>query len=275
MTKAMQNPEIAIKSARIKLVIGFIAATMAFNSLILFAPNTESQNYFGNLLRPISAAVALSLAIIVVSRQKVSGIFGRSYLFLACGLGLYFIAEILWGYYSIGLGIEVPFPSLADAFWLAAYAPFGYGLFSLSRLYSKQGKSRMKAAAIMSLSVAAFASYYVLQLISVSDLTDPLPLAISITYPILDAILLVPALLVILSSGKGYLTSVPWIFVSWVFTTIADGIFGFTAVTSIAGDLSIWNLFYNAAYLSMAAGLFWHYRYMIFDPKRVAAHNTS
>ena len=129
----------------------------------------------------------------------------------------------------------------------------------------------MKALAVMSLFVAAFSSYYVLQLISVADLTDPeavTPLAISISYPILDGILLVPALLVIISSGKGYLTSVPWIFVSWVFTTIADGIFGFTAVTSIAGDLSIWNLFYNAAYLSMAAGLFWHNRYMIFDAKR-------
>ena len=278
MTKAMQNPEIAIKNARIKLVIGFIVVTMAANSIILLAPDIESQNYFGNLIRPIVSATALGLAITVVYRQKVRGVFGRSYAFLAAGLALYFIAEILWAYYSIGLGIEVPFPSLADAFWLAAYAPFGYGLFTLARLYSRQGKSRMKALAIMSLSVAAFSSYYVLQLISVADLTnteEATPLAISISYPILDGILLVPALLVIFSSGKGYLTSVPWIFVSWVFTTIADGIFGFTAVTSIAGDISIWNLFYNAAYLSMAAGLFWHNRYMIFDAKRAPSPKVS
>jgi len=277
MTKVTQNPEIAIKNARLKLVIGFILVTVAVNSIILLAPDTESENYFGDILRPMVAAVATSLALIVVCKQKISGIFGRSYAFLAGGLVLYFIAEILWGYYSIGLGIEVPFPSPADAFWLAAYAPFGYGLFSLSRLYTRQGKSRMKALAVMSLSVAAFSSYYILQLISVANLTDPdaaLPLAISITYPILDGILLVPALLVILSSGKGYLTSVPWIFVSWIFTTIADGIFGFTAVTSIAGDISLWNLFYNAAYLSMAAGLFWHYRYMIFDGKRVTTHKV-
>jgi hypothetical protein len=274
MTKAEQKPELAIKSARIKLIIGFVVATLAVNSIILLAPDTETQNYFGNILRPMAAAVASGLALIVVCRQKISGIFGRSYASLAAGLVLYFIAEILWGYYSIGLGIEVPFPSLADAFWLAAYAPFGYGLFSLSRLYSKHGKSKMKALAVMSLSVAAFSSYYVLQLISVSDLTDPeaaIPLAIGITYPILDGILLVPALLVILSSGKGYLTSIPWIFVSWIFTAIADSIFGFTAVTSIAGDISVWNLFYNAAYLSMAAGLFWHNKYMIFDTKSTTA----
>ena len=278
MTKVLHDPQPAIKNARTKLVIGFIVVTIAVNSIILLAPDTESQNFFGNMIRPIVAAVASGLALIIVYRQKVSGVFGRSYAFLAGGLVLYFIAEILWAYYSIGLGIEVPFPSLADAFWLAAYAPFGYGLFSLSRLYSKHGKSKMKALAVMSLSVAAFSSYYILQLISVSDLTGPdaaLPLAISIAYPVFDAILLVPALLVILSSGKGYLTSIPWIFVSWVFTTIADGIFGFTAVTSIAGDISIWNLFYNAAYLSMAAGLFWHNRYMIFDSKRVNPPHVS
>ena len=275
MTKVAEKPAVVIKNAQIKLIVGFVVATLAVNSIILLAPDIEMQNYFGNILRPLVAAVASGLALIVVYRQKVSGIFGRSYAFLAGGLVLYLVAEILWGYYSIGLGIEVPFPSLADAFWLAAYGPFGYGLFSLSRLYTKHGKSKMKALAVMSLSVAAFSSYYVLQLISVSDLTDPIPLAISITYPILDGILLVPALLVIISSGKGYLTSIPWIFVSWIFTAIADSIFGFTAVTSIAGDISVWNLFYNAAYLSMATGLFWHNRYMIFDSKRVNAAHVS
>ena len=275
MTKVAEKPAVVIKNAQIKLIVGFVVVTLAVNSIILLAPDIEMQNYFGNILRPLVAAVASGLALIVVYRQKVSGIFGRSYAFLAGGLVLYLVAEILWAYYSIGLGIEVPFPSLADAFWLAAYAPFGYGLFSLSRLYTKHGKSKMKALAVMSLSVAAFSSYYVLQLISVSDLTDPIPLAISITYPILDGILLVPALLVIVSSGKGYLTSIPWIFVSWIFTAIADSIFGFTAVTSIAGDISVWNLFYNAAYLSMATGLFWHNRYMIFDSKRANAAHVS
>jgi hypothetical protein len=275
MTKVAEKPAVVMKNAQIKLIVGFVVVTLAVNSIILLAPDIEMQNYFGNILRPLVAAVASGLALIVVYRQKVSGIFGRSYAFLAGGLVLYLVAEILWGYYSIGLGIEVPFPSLADAFWLAAYGPFGYGLFSLSRLYTKHGKSKMKALAVMSLFVAAFSSYYVLQLISVSDLTDPIPLAISITYPILDGILLVPALLVIISSGKGYLTSIPWIFVSWIFTAIADSIFGFTAVTSIAGDISVWNLFYNAAYLSMATGLFWHNRYMIFDSKRVNAAHVS
>jgi hypothetical protein len=270
----MQSPEVAIKKARMILVVILVAAVLAVNSIILLAPDVDTKNYYGNLLRPAVAAVATGLALAVVARQGVSGLFGRSYAALAAGLVLYFIAEILWGYYSIGLGVEVPFPSLADAFWLAAYPPFGYGLILLAKLYGRQ-KSAKKSLVVMGVAVAAFSSYYISELLSVSDLTAPdanVALAISIAYPILDGILLIPALLGVIGGGRGYLTSIPWIFVSWIFTAVADAIFGFTAVTSIAGDISIWNLFYNAAYLSMAAGLVWHNKFMIFGHKNVPAN---
>jgi hypothetical protein len=127
----------------------------------------------------------------------------------------------------------------------------------------------------MGVAVAAFSSYYVVQLMSVSDLTsydDGVALAISIAYPILDGVVLIPALLAVMTSGRGYLTSVPWIFVSWIFTAIADSIFGFAAATSATSDITGSALFYNAAYLSMAAGLFWHNRYMIFSGKHEVKH---
>ena len=267
----MQQPDVEMKKAQRNMIVGLIVAILAVNSIILLSPDAESKNYFGNILRPVLAAVATVFAITVVVRQKVSGVFGRSYATLAAGLVLYFIAEVLWGYYSIGLGIEVPFPSLADAFWLAAYAPFGYGLFTLSRMYSYRKHSKNnKVLIITGIGVAVFASYYVAQLVSVADTSTTdgtIAMSIGIAYPILDSILIVPALLAVLSAGRGYLTSIPWIFVSWIFTVIADGIFGFTAVASIAGDVSIWNLFYNAAYLSMAAGLLWHNKYMILNKK--------
>ena len=268
----VSQTQIAMKKARRNFIIGLIAATVGVNSIILFAPDAESKSYLGDLIVPMVAAVAAGLALVVVYRQKVSGIFGRAYAALAAGLGLYFIAEVIWAYYSIGLGVEVPFPSLADVFWTAAYGPFGYGLFTLSRLYSRRDKrgSHMKALFVMGVAVGAFSSYYVMQLILVSDLSEPdagMALAIGVAYPIMDAILLIPALVAIISAGKGYLTSIPWIFVSWLFTALADSLFGFTAVTSMAADVTIWNMYYVAAYLSMAAGMLWHNKYMIFDSK--------
>jgi len=145
-------------------------------------------------------------------------------------------------------------------------------LFKLARLYAGR-KNRKRPTLIISALVASFSLFYIYELVTVSDASSPdglLALAIGIAYPILDAILIVPAVLALLSSGKGYLTSVPWIFISWVFTAIADTIFGFTAIMGYAGELSIWNLFYNAAYLTMAAGLLWHFRHMIFDETKMS-----
>jgi hypothetical protein len=271
----MMNPQTSIRNARVKMIIGLVVATIAVNSIIILSPNAADKNFLGNILRPLTASIATSLAVIVVRKQGTRGIFGRAYSALAAGLVLYFIAEIIWAYYSIGLGVEVPFPSPADAFWLAAYAPFGYGLFRLANLHSKH-KNRKRQLVVVAGIAAALSGFYIYELIAVSEIStfdDMAGLAIGIAYPILDAILIVPALLAVIRAGRGYLTSIPWIFISWVFTVIADTIFGFTAVMSIAGDLSIWNLFYNAAYLSMAAGLLWHLRYMIYDPTRMKTSN--
>lgn len=268
----MFEPQQTIKKARINVILVLIGVTIAINSVIIFSADPELKNYFGNIFRPVTASAATWLALVVVYRQKACGVFGRSYAALGAGLVMYLIAELIWGYYSVVLGIEVPFPSPADAFWLAAYVPFGYGLFTLSRLYSRQNKRMITL--VVSMAVAVFSVFYIQGLLSVADLADPeaiTPLAISIAYPILDGILIIPAVVAVLSAGKGYLTSIPWIFISWIFTALADSLFGYAAVTNIAGDFSIWNLFYNAAYLTMAAGLFWHNKYMIFDEKTIKA----
>jgi hypothetical protein len=277
-----QNPRKAIRKAQAILIAVFIIATTAVNSIVVFAGDSDVGTYFGIIIGPTVAAVAAAFALIVVYRQRLAGIFGITYASLAAGLVFYFIAEVLWAYYSIWVGIEVPFPSAADAFWLAAYVPFGYGLFKLSFLYGRHSKANMKSLIVMGVAVAAFSSYYVAQLVSLSEFTGPesgTALAIGIAYPILDAVLIVPALLAIISgAGKGYLTSVPWIFVSFVFTAVADTLFGFGTLAPVQGnEIPSWNfllnadLFYNTAYLSMAAGMYWHNKYMIFDNKRALA----
>lgn len=275
----MHPPDVAMKKAQRNLLVGFIAVILAVNSIILLSGDVQTMNYIGDISVPVLAAIATGFAIIVVYRQKANGVFGRAYVALAAGLVFYLIAELLWAYYSIGLGVEVPFPSMADAFWLAAYAPFGYGLFTLSKLYTYGNhKKTNKSLIIMTIAIAGFAVYYVTQLISVSDLSSSEGMAamvISIAYPILDSILIIPALLAVMSAGRGYLTAIPWIFVSWIFTAIADGLFGFTAVSSIGLEFPIWNLFYNAAYLSMAVGLLWHNKYMILDKKQKAVTDPS
>src|SRR5437867_9732214 len=251
------------------VIIGLVIIIAIANFILLAAPTIEEQNLYGNIIRPITAVASMAFAITIVYRQGVDGIFGRAFASLAGGISLWAIAELIWAYNAIVIGIQVPFPSIADVLWLAGYAPLGFHLFSTSRFYGVGLKK--KSTFVVALAVATFSSVYIYSLITASDLSGPdaaLSLAITIAYPVLDAIILVPAVLCVLNSGKGELTAIPWIFIAWILTVLVDAIFGYTIVTNIAGEVQIWNFVYNGAYLFMAAGLYWHNKYFIIGNKK-------
>jgi hypothetical protein len=265
----MARQPFSLNKQRKTVVIGLIAAIAIANFILLAAPSIEEQNLYGNIIRPITACASMAFGIIVVYRQGVDGIFGRAFVSLAAGVSLWAIAELIWAYNAIVLGIQVPFPSIADVLWLAGYVPLGFHLFSTSRFYGVALRKRSTFA--VAVTVAAFSSVYIYGLIASSELSGPdaaLSMAITVAYPVLDAIIVVPAVLCVLNSGKGELTAIPWIFISCILTVIADAMFGYTIVTNIAGDTQIWNFVYNGAYLFMAAGLYWHNKYFIIDNRK-------
>ncbi|MGA9743443.1 MAG: hypothetical protein WBQ16_02385 [Nitrososphaeraceae archaeon] len=108
------------------------------NSLVLFSGKDKERVFYTNATADITAGVALFSAVFLIYKQvkqrwklKHSSLStlsssilstNRAFLFLSIAIALWFTAEILWTYYQLGLGIEVPFPSLADFFWLLGYA---------------------------------------------------------------------------------------------------------------------------------------------------------
>jgi hypothetical protein len=268
----LQHAPFSLSSERKKVMFGVLAAIVLANSILLFVPSAEDQELFGNIIRPITASAAMLFGLIVLYRQGIDGIFGRAFAALAIGVSLWAFAEMIWAYNSIILGIETPFPSVADLLWLAGYAPLGFHLFSTSRLYGVN--RRKKAIFVVTAAVAIFSSCFIYTQIAASELSGAdalLALGITIAYPILDAIIIIPAVVCLLNAGKGELTAIPWLFVAWILTVMADSLFGYTIVTNIAGEMQIWNLFYNASYLFMAAGLYWHNKYLLMSDSKFRA----
>lgn len=264
-----QQTYLEFKRARRNLVLWLVAAIIAIDGAVLFTAGSDMEIFASDLSRIVTISAAAVLSLVVVARQKVSGLFGRAYVSLAAGLILWVIAESVWGYYEIGLGVERPFPSVADAFWLAAYGPIGYHLFSTARFFGKG----VKKSAIVTVGVAAvlFLAFYVQTIVDVFALEGPeaLPsLAISIAYPLLDTLLIIPAVLMLTNAGRGQLTSIPWIFLGWVLLVIADSLLGIAAVSAPEMVFHI-TMVYNAAYLCFMAGLVWYNRYFIPDAKKL------
>jgi len=258
------------KKSQKNLLIVILTATFVANVAILLVPSNDTKNLLGDIFRPIAAGSAVPFGLLIVYRQKLHGLFGRAYLALLAGITCWFIAETIWGIYQFVLNVPVPTPSIADGLWLAGYGGYGYFMFSMARFYSRFKKSHLVIAGA---AVAIFSAFYINAIVSASDLTGPngpIELAITIAYPVLDGILIVPAVLVVFNSRKGQLTAIPWIFIFWILTTVADSLYGYTVVVNIAGVLSVWNLVYVPAYLCMAAGMYWYNKFFIVDEKKLA-----
>jgi len=259
-----QQTYMNIKRQRTNLIIGLIVSIAVVNIAVFFSAASEIGMMVADFSTISTIAIAFGLSLVVVGKQKISGLFGRAYAVLAIGLVCWLTAEALWAYYQIGLGIENPFPSLADAFWLAGYGPFAYHLFSTSRFFGKG--IRKSFLAVVTLAVALYVTFYISIILDTFELTGPdalLSLAIGISYPIADGVILLPALAIIMNSGRGQLTSIPWMFVAFILLVAADSFLGLGAVAATTDQTLHITMLYNAAYLCIAAGLFWYNRMFI------------
>ncbi|HEX2615736.1 MAG TPA: hypothetical protein VHL10_09595 [Nitrososphaera sp.] len=267
----MQQSVLNIAKQRRNLVLGLIAAIIIVDATVFLTAGSDIEQYIGDISRIGTVASAVVMSLVIVSRQKFSGLFGRAYVSLAIGLALWLAAEVIWGYYELGLGVETPFPSIADVFWIASYAPFAYHLFGTARFFGKGVKKPI--IAVVCAAAAVFLYFYVQAIVGVSELEGPdalVSLAISIAYPVFDVILLIPAVLMVTNAGKGQLTSIPWVFVGWILMAIADSLLGITAVTNFTGEVFHITMTYNATYLCFTAGLLWYNKLFIIDEKRLA-----
>src|SRR5438128_508306 len=244
----------------ILILVGAVAVS---NSFIIFS-NQDSRDFFTNWTINAAAAAALSFSIITVItayKRRVNRFLLEMYIIFTVGLTVWLVAELTWTYFQLVLQIGTPFPSSADAFWLSGYGFFTYFIF---RIYNFLSKGNEKFIAVLvSLATAIILGYILNLTFGIADLLSAqegsLAWLISIAYPILDGILLVPAVLILWVLGGKNLASANWslLAVSIVVVTVADIGFGYSAVIDKAGKEEwIWDLFYNSSYLAMAAAFF-------------------
>jgi hypothetical protein len=276
--RSRSQPHAEPELVRRNLIIVLIASIIVSSSLVIFSNTTEAKTLYSDIIEPLATLTAVGLASLVVYRQKLDGLIGKVYASLAIGLVLWFIAEVIWSYYEVVMGIEIPTPSPADALWLIGYAPFMYYIFRMFRFFNRS--PNRYDVIIVSIAAAIYLIFIIDAALEVSDFSAQnsiIKFFVNIAYPILDVILIVPAALMILDSARkddggrrsGKLVSIPWIFLSFIIITIADSGFVYSSNAGWRQDIIwIWTPFYISGYLVMAAGLFWHNRFFVFDEKK-------
>jgi hypothetical protein len=237
-TESKKQPYFDTRSVRNSLIPVLIASILLAYLLIILSP-VDKKALVIDIIKPTSAAIATALSLVVVYRQKTDGIIGKAFTLLAARLTLFLIGELISSYNDIALGIENALPSITYDFWTIAYGPIFFFVF---KMYYFLGASHSKTYKISICIVrTVFLTYFITLTSQNAEFSTQRGIAsflISIAYPVLDVVLIVPSALILLNPVKGSLTSIPCIFLAVLILGIGDSIFAYTFNVRAMEDLN-------------------------------------
>lgn len=183
-----------------------------------------------------TAVVALAALVLFDSARRlgVSNSLGRPWLFVAAGAASFAVGDAIWTFIEVGLGREVPYPGLPDAFYLLEYPLVALGVLSAGLAFKGLVPLKRPAVLAVILGVVATAGIYV-GLLAPSVLSAPDvsagERALSALYPLADTwLMVVPAVFVlaVVSMLGGGRLAWPWLAVGVGAVLIAASDIGYS-----------------------------------------------
>jgi hypothetical protein len=274
----IEKDDIRFKINLRNLAFVLIGSIIIVDSLIILS-NPHSREPIVIIVLDVPAAIALSLGILVICRLKFHGAHGKSFFCLTLGILLWFAADLTISYYYFILLIrEVPPPvSIADVFWLAGYVFFALHLF----ITFKAIRNEINTIVIVATSVASIIFVSIVLTVHLPLLLSELShhdysvFVVDISYPLADAILIVPAVVILVTLRRDYEHSIPWSMFSISLLVLAIADFGFInyVMNNNLESTWIWDLFFISDFLIMAAALYWYNRHYI--PRELANRKST
>ena len=251
------------------LFISILLITVLISiSLFLFFSQVplEQREIFVDTIQMATLLACVGASLITVLRLGSRTSQGRYYLSLVIGLGLWFCAESIWAYSVHSLKIEMPYPSIADFFWLLGYVFLSYHYYRSFRVWKKA-----KVVKLFSVLVAVFfTSVLIGYLISISlqssndEEFDLGTTIVSNLYLLGNGVLLVPAIVIIWSLTKTDIFLLHRILLSLFIIINMLGDVGFVYHEVLVQEEEfiqqewVWPMVYTISYLAFIVGLIWY-----------------
>ena len=126
--------------------LGLVAVLIVLN--VIQPGGATMLELLSDGLYAATALLGAVLAFLAASRFDPRVPQRRVWSLLGVGLLLWALAEILWTYFQIGIGDELPYPSPADIVWAVGTAPLLLGLFLGHRSLGVRMSPRQRAGAV-------------------------------------------------------------------------------------------------------------------------------
>ncbi len=209
-------------------------------------------------------AIFGGIAGLVISKSWgfTSSAMGRAILAFSFGLLLQSFGQSVFSYYNLVLGVDIPYPSLADVGYFGSIPFYIYGIVLLAKLAGTRISLRsflnQIQALLIPLAMLTFSYYFFLRGYEF-DWSNPLKIILDFGYPLGQAIYVSIALLTFVLS-KGVLGGIMkfkilFILFALAIQYIADYNFLYQAMTSTWQNGGYGDFVYLLAYLFMGLGL--------------------
>jgi hypothetical protein len=185
---------------------------------------------FSNAVSPLIAGLAVASSVLPLKKywHKIGERFSIIWFFFTAGLAFWFLGEAGWAVYTFVLNVEVPYPSIADVFWLIGYIPLFIGFYLYVRIFAT---ALTRKALIVSLAVTIILAFSVSVAVIIPLMgTEPdlITMVVDVAYPLSDLSLFCVSILGLLIFFGGNLGK-SWAFINGaiILNTFADVLFSY------------------------------------------------
>jgi two-component system cell cycle response regulator len=193
-----------VSSRRLRIALAALAALWVVYALLVGTGTTSAEVLGTPVVDVLYAGLLLGAGILCLARSLVDDDERGVWRAFGIGLTVWSFGDIWWIAFFAD-SAEVPYPSVADGFWLASYPPMAYGLWRLISL--RVGWRALGAAAWMDGLIAAlggsalFAATLLAGPLAAAAQGEPVIFATNLAYPIGDLLLLGFALAALSATG--------------------------------------------------------------------------
>lgn len=233
-------------------VVG-LALVGYFSWLLSGRPRSEmlSLLFDSDTLLVVVAAGAAFVA--AVSARVTRGRLRAAWLSMTVGLTGFSVGAAIWRYYQV-TGNRAPFPSVADAAYLLLPLAVGLALVLLATGLTRTSRTRLLLdGLIVAASFTIVVWLLVLDEILRANSPSQFTIAVSLTYPVLDAAVMAIAILVLARALPGQRRTLVLMTAGMACITVSDSMFVYLAATQRHGTTELLDLGWLLGLALMAA----------------------
>ncbi|EHB50236.1 diguanylate cyclase/phosphodiesterase [Mycolicibacterium rhodesiae JS60] len=215
-------------------VVGGLVASVVLVGGLLVLGAVSGGSLFAVVANTDNVMIVLAVAAVIAAVRTAQSGRGRvrlAWVSIAIGLGCFTIGAILWRIYKL-VGLKHPYPSVADLAYLVLPIATAIALLLLSSGLSRTSRTRLVLDGLIvagSFTIVGWAA--VLDELWNSVPRDRLQVAVSVSYPVLDAAVLTIGVLVVARAQRGQRLTLNLLTLGMLGIAISDGVFVYLTAT--------------------------------------------